>query len=500
MIESMNSKPRDALLSLAGISKAFAGIQVLQNVSLDVQIGEVHALVGENGAGKSTLLKILSGIYQASYGEIWIKGERRVIGSPRAARTFGIALVHQELQQVPELDVAQNMFLGTQQTKFGLFTDRRFMRKKAQAILARLDADIDVTTPVRKLRVAQRQIVEIAKALLSKAAIIAMDEPTSSLTPYEFEKLIGVIQTLSAQGVAVIYVSHKLDEIFRVASRATILRDGKLVGCREIASTTETELVEMMVGRNLEPDNRQSHVKPDIILSVRNLSRSQIVRNIGFDLHAGEVLGIAGLVGAGRTELVRLLAGADRPTDGTITLKGQRMNFHSPKDAIAAGIALLPEDRKKEGIIPLRSVLSNVAMPRLGRLVTFGLLNMGAIRLQVERLTKIVGLRPPKIDIPIKYFSGGNQQKAIICRWLMAKVDVLIFDEPTRGIDVGAKNEIYHLIEQLASEGRSLIIVSSDLPEILRLSDRVLVIRRGEAAGLIDRCDLNETSVMRMAV
>jgi ribose transport system ATP-binding protein len=256
----------------------------------------------------------------------------------------------------------------------------------------------------------------------------------------------------------------------------------------------------MMVGRELQNTEHKSHVRPEVVLSVENLNRGNAVRNVGFDLHAGEVLGIAGLVGAGRTELVRLLAGVDRATSGTITLKGRRMRFHSPKDAINAGIALLPEDRKKEGIIPLRSICSNVALPRLGRLADFGWLHMGAIRSQVKSLTKIVGLRPPKINSPIKYFSGGNQQKAIICRWIMAKVEVLIFDEPTRGIDVGAKNEIYHLIEGLAAEGRSLIVVSSDLPEILRLSDRVLVIRRGEAAGIINRCDLNETSVMRMAV
>ena len=488
------------LLSLQHISKAFPGVQALADVSFDVCAGEVHALIGENGAGKSTLLKILSGVYRASSGEIRIAGDPHEIASPRAAQNLGIALIHQELQQVPELDVAQNMFLGRQHRRFGIFNDRQRMRSEARAILQNLDPTIDVTAPIKTLRVAQRQIVEIGKALLARARIIAMDEPTSSLTPREFEKLTAVIKTLSAQGVAVIYVSHKLDEVFRVASKASVLRDGKLAGQADLATSTEADLVALMVGRALTVSHRESHAQADVALSVENLARGEAVRDVSFDLHAGEILGIAGLVGAGRTEIVRLIAGLDRPTGGTLKVRGRAVAFRSPRDAIRAGIALLPEDRKKEGIIPLRPVFANVALPRLGGLARFGLLNLARVRAAVSALTRSVSMRPDDVNRPIRLFSGGNQQKAIISRWLMAKSAILIFDEPTRGIDVGAKNEIYQLIENLAREGRAIIVVSSELPEILRLADRVLVVRRGAIAGIVPRGVLSEAAVMRMAV
>ena len=493
----MMSPPR---LALERISKSFPGVAALQEVSFDVQPGEVHALVGENGAGKSTLLKILSGVYRASGGEIRIDGQRRDIANPRMARECGIALIHQELQQVPELDVAQNMFLGRQCRRLGIFTDKRRMRRQAGAVLERLDPTIRVTSRIRDLPVAQRQIVEVAKALLAEARIIAMDEPTSSLTPQDFEKLKTVIDALAAEGVAVIYVSHKLDEVFRVAGRATVLRDGRRVGELDLKQAREADLVALMVGRALGPSRRKSHARPEVMLSVRALGRGHAGRNASFDLHAGEVLGVAGLVGAGRTELVRLIAGIDRRSSGTVALKGRPLALRSPREAIAAGIALLPEDRKKEGIVPLRPVAANVALPRLGRLAQFGMLDLAAIRDAVRRLTERVALRPPAVDRPIRLFSGGNQQKAIICRWLMAKSDILIFDEPTRGIDVGAKSEIYQLIEALAAEGRGIIVVSSDLPEILRLSDRVLVVRCGEVAGLLAGTAINEESIMRIAV
>jgi ribose transport system ATP-binding protein len=460
----------------------------------------VHALVGENGAGKSTLLKILSGVYRASAGQIRIDGQAREIANPRMARDCGIALIHQELQQIPELDVAQNMFLGNPRKRFGLFTDKTRMRREARAVLGRLDPSINVTTKMRDLRVAQRQIVEIAKALLAKACVIAMDEPTSSLTPRDFEKLASVIEALAAEGVAIIYVSHKLDEVFRVAGRATVLRDGRRVGSVDLAAANESDLVALMVGRALGPSHRRNHARSEVVLSVDNLHRGTAVRNASFNLHAGEILGISGLVGAGRTELVRLVAGIDKRDGGTIALKGRGLPLRNPREAIAAGIALLPEDRKREGIVPLRSVAANVALPRLGRLSRFGLLDLAAIRTTVRNLTERVALRPPAVDRPIRLFSGGNQQKAIICRWLMAKSDILIFDEPTRGIDVGAKSEIYQLIEALAAEGRGIIVVSSDLAEILRLSDRVLVVRRGEVAGTLAGNEITEESIMRIAV
>jgi ribose transport system ATP-binding protein len=487
-------------ITLNTISKGFPGVQALENVSFAVEPGQVRALLGENGAGKSTLLKILSGIYRADAGEILINGKAVDIRSPKAAQLAGIALIHQELQQVPELDVAQNMFLGHAVTKFGVITNRKAMQKKARELLLQLDPSIDVQAKIKTLRVAQRQIVEIAKALLAQARIIAMDEPTSSLTPIEFEKLVSVIDRLKADGVAVIYVSHKLDEVFRVASNATVLRDGKLVANVDLSDVTEDAVINMMVGRSLDIPPHQSHVQETIVLSVEGLCRDRQVRDVSLQLRKGEVLGIAGLVGSGRTELVKLLTGVDRPTAGHITLNGKDVHFANPREAIAAGIALLPEDRKKEGIIPLRSVAINAALPSYRKLTRAGFIKTEQLSRQVNELAQTVNLRPHDIDRAIRLFSGGNQQKAILCRWLMAGSDILVFDEPTRGIDVGAKGEIYKLIDSLAAAGRSIIVVSSELPEILRLADNVIVMRSGAMAGKLKRSELTEGAVMSLAI
>jgi ribose transport system ATP-binding protein len=487
-------------IALNNISKGFPGVQALENVSFAVEPGEVRALLGENGAGKSTLLKILSGIYRADSGEILINGQSVELRNPKSAQLAGIAMIHQELQQVPELDVAQNMFLGNAITTFGMITDRAAMQARASNILSQLDATIDVRAQIKTLRVAQRQIVEIAKALLGNAHIIAMDEPTSSLTPVEFEKLVNVIERLQKDGVAVIYVSHKLDEVFRVAAQATVLRDGKLVANVDLKTTTQDALVNMMVGRSLDILQHQSHVQDHVVLSVQDLGRGKQVRDVSLQLRKGEVLGIAGLVGSSRTELVRLLAGVDRPTSGTMTLNGNAVSFANPREAIAAGIALLPEDRKKEGIIPLRSVAINAAMPNYRKLTHLGFIKTAQLRARVNELARNVNLRPHDIERAIRLFSGGNQQKAILCRWLMAGSDILVFDEPTRGIDVGAKGEIYRLIESLAAAGRAIIVVSSELPEILRLSDNVIVMRSGAMAGRLSRKDLTEESVMSLAI
>lgn len=487
-------------IELKAISKGFPGVQALEAVSFAVKAGQVCALLGENGAGKSTLLKILSGIYRADIGDILIYGTRVDLRNPKAARLAGIALIHQELQQVPELDVAQNMYLGNPLMRFGIITDRGAMQRRAKELLAQLDPSIDVRAPIKTLRVAQRQIVEIAKALLGEARIIAMDEPTSSLTPIEFEKLVTVIERLKASGVAVIYVSHKLDEVFRVASQATILRDGKLVANVDLSRTTEGSVVSMMVGRSLDIPPHQSHVQDHVVLSAQGLGRGSQVRNVSLELRKGEVLGIAGLVGSGRTELVKLLTGVDRPTSGTMTLNGKQVAFANPREAIAAGVALLPEDRKKEGIIPLRSVAINAAMPSYRKLTHIGFIKSAQLSAKVNELATTVNLRPHDIDRAIRLFSGGNQQKAILCRWLMAGSDILVFDEPTRGIDVGAKGEIYRLIESLAAAGRSIIVVSSELPEILRLSDNVIVMRSGAMAGRLRRSELTEKSVMSLAI
>jgi ribose transport system ATP-binding protein len=494
------SQIEQTALQLECISKSFLGVRVVDDVSFTVRPGEVHALLGENGAGKSTLLKILSGIYRADGGQIRVNGGVADLRSPKLAKQAGIALIHQELMQVPELDVSQNMFLGSPLTQLGIFKNHKKMRRTASELLAQLDPTIDVRTKMKNLRVAQRQIVEIAKALLAEANVIAMDEPTSSLTPMEFEKLVTVIERLKAKRVAIIYVSHKLDEVFRVASKATILRDGRKVAEVDLVKSNEDEVVGLMVGRSLDIPPHESHIQNEVVLSAHNLSRAHAVRNVSFILRRGEILGVAGLVGSGRTELARLIAGVDRPTAGEIKLGMHKVDFTNPRQAIAAGIALLPEDRKREGIIPLRSVTANAALPSISKLTQGGIVRTREVEHKVDELARSVSLRPHDIARPIRLFSGGNQQKAILCRWLMAGSQILVFDEPTRGIDVGAKGEIYRLIDRLAAEGRSIIVISSELPEILRLSDNVIVMRAGEMAGSLSRADLSEEAIMSLAI
>lgn len=496
----MTERAHPPLLELSNISKAFPGVQALKNVSLELLPGEVHALVGENGAGKSTLLKILFGVYAPDEGTVSINGKPVDIRNPRDAYHAGIAMIHQELQQIPELNVTQNIFLGQPLSHFGILKNSTEMNRIAQSLLKRLDVDLDIQSPITRLSVAQRQLVEIAKALLGNARIIAMDEPTSSLAPVEFENLVRVIQELKADGVGIIYVTHRLNELFQIADRATILRDGQLVDQVNIADVAQSDLVRMMVGRKLDETQRHTnHTQSEVVLSVKELSWGKRVRNVSFDLHRGEILGVAGLVGAGRTEMVRLIAGVHLPTAGQILLNGKPVHFRTPRDAINAGVGLLPEDRKKQGIINLLPVLSNASLPILGRLSRAGWIQRRKRRAVVREVVDRVNLRPPNIDRAIRYFSGGNQQKAIIARWLCAKSDILIFDEPTRGIDVGAKQEIYTMMEQLAESGKAILMVSSELPEVLRLSDRVLVMREGQLMTTLARSELSEEIIMRYA-
>jgi len=439
-------------------------------------------------------------VLAADAGEVLVDGRRVRIDSPRAARAAGIAMIHQELQLVPELSVAQNMFLGTLVRRGGVFNDDATMRRRSAAALAELGADIDPRVPIRSLSVAQRQLVEIARALLWNARVVAMDEPTSSLTPQEFSRLRTVIARLRERGVGVIYVSHKLDEVFHTCSRATVLRDGALVGVVDLADTDHDRLVGMMVGRALENHTHPDHRRPEVALEVAGLSWREQVHDVSFTVRQGEILGVAGLVGAGRTELLRLISGVESPRAGTISVRGQPRTFASPRGAIRAGIGLAPEERKRDGIVPLRSVLANVALPTLGGYARAGLIRWRPLRRRIEAIVRGVALRPPDIDRPIALFSGGNQQKAIIARWLHADMQIVLFDEPTRGIDIGARQEVYRLMEDMAADGRALVVVSSDLAEIMRLSDRVLVIREGRVSATLDRAELSEQAILAHAV
>ena len=498
---SSGSHGQDGTLRLhvQDVTKTYPGVRALDVMSLNVRPGEVHALLGENGAGKSTLLKTISGVQKPDAGSVSMDGRLLTLDGPLDARRAGIAMIHQELQQVPELTVAQNMFLG-RPLRRGLFTDRAGQEAKAAAVLRSLDPTIRPDAPIRQLKVAQRQIVEIGRALLENARLIAMDEPTSSLTPSEFERLAEVIAELSAQGVSIVYVSHKMDEVFRVCSRATVMRDGRLVGELDLADATEASVVNMMVGRALATATHTSFATPETVLSVRGLGSGTRVVDASFDLHRGEVLGIAGLIGAGRTELLRLIAGADRATSGTVTLNDRKLTLRGTRSAIAAGIGLVPEERKRDGIVPQRSVVNNIALSSMSRFAPRGMIRRRDLRRRATEILTSINMRPMQIDRPIRLFSGGNQQKAIIARWIAADTQVLLFDEPTRGIDIGAKAEIYTLIERLVAEGRSVIVVSSELPEILRVADRVLVMRQGRIAATLGRDELSEQAIVSHAV
>ncbi|KAB8311366.1 sugar ABC transporter ATP-binding protein [Rouxiella chamberiensis] len=488
-------------LTMRGISKSYSGVAAVQGVDFSVRPGEVHALIGENGAGKSTLLNILSGVRAADSGEILVEGQVIQMKNPLSARHAGIAMIHQELQHVPELSVAQNMFLGRPLTKMkGLFVDRKAQYKRAVAILRRLDPSINPDEPIKNLKVSQQQIVEIARALLDEAKIIAMDEPTSSLTPTEFERLAELISDLKSMNVSLIYVSHKMNEIFKVCDRATILRDGKQVGVVNICDETEETIVTKMVGRKIEKVQHHSYATERIVLSVEDLSRDKAVRNATFSVKAGEVLGIAGLVGSGRTELLKLIAGIDAKTGGNIEVEGVAVKKHNVSSAIRAGIGLVPEDRKKEGIIKERAVKMNMALPSMARFTRFGLLKKSQLNQTALDVMTDLRLRPLNIEKTIGTLSGGNQQKVIIGRWVAADNKVFLFDEPTRGIDIGAKSEIYNLIEKLAQQGKAIVVVSSEMPEIIRISDRVLVMREGQITKELNGDDITEENIVRYAI
>ena len=488
-------------LTMSGISKSYSGVAAVQNVDFSVRPGEVHALIGENGAGKSTLLNILSGVRAADSGEILVGGQVIQMKNPLSARHAGIAMIHQELQHVPELSVAQNMFLGRPLTRFkGLFVDKQAQYKRAVSILRRLDPSIDPDEPIKNLKVSQQQIVEIGRALLDEAKIIAMDEPTSSLTPTEFERLAELISDLKSMNVALIYVSHKMNEIFKVCDRATILRDGKQVGVVNICDETEETIVTKMVGRKIEKVQHHSHATQREVLRVEGLSRDSAVRSASFSVKAGEVLGIAGLVGSGRTELLKLIAGIDAKTGGSIEVEGVAVKNHNVSAAIRAGIGLVPEDRKKEGIIKERAVKMNMALPSMGRFTRFGLLKRHQLDQTALEVMADLRLRPLNIEKPIGTLSGGNQQKVIIGRWVAADNKVFLFDEPTRGIDIGAKSEIYNLIEKLAQQGKAIVVVSSEMPEIMRISDRVLVMREGKITKELNGDEITEENIARYAI
>ncbi len=485
-------------VEMIGISKSFPGVVALKNVSFEVESGEVHALVGENGAGKSTLIKVLGGIHLKDSGRIHLHGRPVEIWSPRRAMELGISVIHQELMLVPEMSIAQNLFLGRNPLRFGMLSVKK-MNDATREILQRFELDLDPRTPMRRLGIAIQQMVEVAKAVSMNAEIIVMDEPTATLTSQETEQLFALIARLKREGVGVVYISHRLEEIFRIADRTTVLRDGSTVGTLTSGEMTHAGIVKLMVGRDIEQFFvKTNEPSSEEALRVEGLTNEKI-RGVSFRVRKGEILGMAGLIGSGRTETARAIIGADPLSSGSIVVGGRQVRISSPRDAVRNGIGYLSEDRKKYGIIPDMSIGSNISITVLQKFARAGVLNVRRRNSMAEDFRRKLSIRSTSVAMLIKNLSGGNQQKVLMARWLAAGVPVLIFDEPTRGIDVGAKHEVYTLMSDLARQGFAIVMISSELGEILAMSDRILVMYNGKAAGELDRKDATQERIMQLA-
>jgi len=491
----------DSILQMTGICKGFPGVQALKDVDFDLAAGEVHALLGENGAGKSTLIKVLGGIHPADAGTIVLQGQTLKIRSVPDAQRAGISIIHQELYMVPELTVAQNMFLGREPMweRLPLVLDPGRAQASAQALLDAIDMDIDAGARVGELSIAQQQIVEIAKAISFDARILVMDEPTSSLTSKETDALYLLIERLRKR-MAIVYISHRMEELFRISNRVTVLRDGRSIGTRETASTTPDELIELMVGRKLQELFTKTPTEPgDVVLEARNLCRGAKLDDVSFSVRKGEILGVAGIVGAGRTELMRCLCGIDGLDSGQILVHGQPVAIRKPMDAIRQGIAMVPESRKGEGLVLCNTVGFNLTLEVLGDFIHGARFDsQGERRIIADAINKL-SIKTASPDVLIEKLSGGNQQKVVIAKWLAARPSVLILDEPTRGVDVGAKAEIYAIIDALAHTGVAIIMVSSELPEIINMSDRVMVMFHGRKTAELPRTELTQKLIMKYA-
>ncbi|MFQ6097544.1 MAG: sugar ABC transporter ATP-binding protein [Armatimonadota bacterium] len=490
----------DTVLSMLHITKQYPGVLAVDDVSFHLRRGEVHALVGENGAGKSTLMKILAGAVPRDAGEILIDGRAAEINSPQDAMAAGVSTIYQEFNLVPYLSVAENIYLGREPTVLAGFVDWRRMRHDAAKVLKRIGAEMSPRTLVKDLSVAEQQMTEIAKALSTDAKVIVMDEPSATLTEHELDALFRQIQRLKSQGVSVVYISHRLEEVFEVADRVTVLRDGRLIGTHDVADVDHGAIVRMMVGRELEyADEAPSTRDDEVLLSVRGLSRGTAVRDVSFDLYRGEIIGIAGLVGAGRTELARLIFGADRRDAGEIRLYGQPVPLATPREAIRRGIGFVTEDRKLQGLILGMALKENVTLANLDEVTSAGFIRKRREDKVASDFVKRLDIRTPSVAQLTINLSGGNQQKVVLAKWLFTRSRVLIFDEPTRGIDVGSKAEIHNIMRQVAAEGAGVIMISSELPEILKMSDRILVMREGRLVGELARAEATQERIMLLA-
>lgn len=491
------------MLKMEGVSKIFPGVKALDNVHIEAYGGEVTALMGENGAGKSTLMKILSGVYQKDEGKIFIDGEEAKIKGIKSAEEYGVTIIHQEMSVINNLTVAENIFLGNE--KFNKFTgkiNKKLLVERSKLFLEQIGCNIDPNRLVGSINVGEKQMIEIAKALTKNARVIIMDEPTTALTEVETKNLFKVIDNLKRKGIAIIYISHRMEEIFAICDRVEVLRDGKYAGNALIKDIDNDKLIAMMVGRTIEDQFPYRETKKGSkILEVSNLTSKAGVNNANFNVKEGEILGVAGLMGSGRTELAKTIFGEYKKDSGTIKLNGKEVNIKSVQEAIDYGICYLSEDRKKEGCVLSLSVAENMILSNLKKYEnSFKVINKNKAKEDVDYYIKKMKIKTPNRDQLIKNLSGGNQQKVILAKWLMLSPEVLIIDEPTRGIDVGAKKEIYELLNQLKAQGKAIIMISSDLPEVLGISDRIMVMSEGKISGELSRSEASQESIMKLAV
>ena len=492
----------ETLVAVRGVSKRFPGVQAVDDVTLRIEAGQVHALVGENGAGKSTLMKILAGIYAADAGEIRLKGQALVLRNPGDALRHGISMIHQELNLIRQMTVAENLFVGREPT-YGWtpIVNRRRLVRRTRRLLDEVGVDLDPNARLARLRVAEMQLVEIVKALSYDADVIIMDEPTSALSEVEAEKLFGVIRGLTSRGKAVIYISHKLDEVFAIADRVTVMRDGRHIVTDDIGRFTKTQLISLMVGRDVEAVfGKTDAVVGEVLLEVEGLCRAGAFSDVSFTVRRGEILGLAGLMGAGRTELAETLFGVQKPDAGRMRMRGRPVVITSPHDAIGHGIALVPEDRKVQGLNLPASVGHNASLANLAAYCLFGQkLRLRREQQAVDAIMNQLNIRATSRRQIVNFLSGGNQQKVVIAKWLLCDPDLLILDEPTRGIDVGAKAEIHRIMSELAARGKAIIMISSELPEVMAMSDRVIVLHEGRVTGQFARNELDQETIMACA-
>lgn len=489
------------ILTMEHIEKSFPGVHALCDCHFDLRAGEVHSIVGENGAGKSTLMKVLTGVYQKDSGTITYLGSELEPQNPRHTQDIGISIIHQELNLMQHLTCAQNIFIGREPKNARIFTNDRIMNKKTKELFSLLNLKLDPKTRVSSLTVAKQQMVEIAKALSFDSKVLIMDEPTAALSDSEITELFKIIEDLKKRGVGIVYISHRMDELMKITDRITVMRDGQYINTVNTKDVNKEEIINMMVGRTIfeEPKTESTALSDEIVLSVQNLSDGGLLKDISFDLKHGEILGFAGLMGAGRTEVMRALFGADKKQSGDIFIRGRLVKISSPKDAVKHGIGYLSEDRKRYGMMVGMNVETNTVIASMEKFNNLGVVDTHKTAKVSEEYVKKLKTKTPSIRQIAKNLSGGNQQKVIIAKWLVKDCDILIFDEPTRGIDIGAKSEIYSLLSELAKSGKSIIMISSELPEILRMSDRVAVMCEGRITKILDIKDANQETIMHYA-